>query len=85
MKRLFPIAVLALLALCSCGKDRQCKCVTTDVEDDGILKIVVVDHQMKCDDITEMGFERKEVDQETNTQTLVRYEMHTVSCRDYPD
>ena len=32
-KRILPLAILALLMLASCGKQRQCKCVTTDVPD----------------------------------------------------
>lgn len=82
-KKIIPIAILALLALTSCGKQRQCKCTTTDIPDDGLLKILVVDNQIRCEDITEMGFERKDVDSVSGQQTLSRYEMHTVSCREY--
>lgn len=84
-KKILPLAILVLLALASCGKQRQCKCVTTDVPDDGLLKVLVVDNGIKCEDITEMGFERKDVDSVSGQQTLSRYEMHTVSCRDYDE
>lgn len=82
-KKLLPIAALAVLTLCSCAKERQCKCTTTDAPDDGLLKVLVVDHSMKCDNIKEMGFEHKVVTEDG--QTLERYEMHTVSCRDYAE
>lgn len=83
MKKIVYIAILATLTLASCGKQRQCKCVTTDVPDDGLLKVLVVDNQIKCEDIQEMGFEIKTVTEEG--QTLERTEMHTVSCRDYDE
>ncbi len=82
-KKLLPLAALVSLALCSCGKERQCKCMTTDVPDDGILKVLVVDHSLKCESITEMGFEQKVVTEDG--QTLQRVDMHTVSCRDYAE
>lgn len=82
-KKILAVSVLALLSLASCSKQRQCKCVTTDVADDGLLKVLVVDNGIKCEDIKEMGFEKKDVDTATGQQTLTRYEMHTVSCRDY--
>lgn len=82
-KKIFPIALLALITLCSCSKERQCKCVTTDVPDDGLLKVLVVDHSMKCSNITEMGFEQKVVTE--NGQTLQRVDMHKVSCRDWDE
>lgn len=82
-KKMIPLAALVLLCLCSCSKERQCKCTTTDVPDDGLLKILVVDHSMSCSDITEMGFEQKIVDE--NGQTLQRTDMHTVSCRDWDE
>lgn len=82
-KILFTLAAAVLLTLCSCSKERQCKCVTTDVPDDGRLKIMVVDRGLKCESITEMGFEQKIVDE--NGQTLQRVDMHTVSCRDWDE
>lgn len=83
MKKILPIAIVALLVLTSCSKQRQCKCVTTDIPDDGLLKVMVVDNQIKCEDIKEMGFEIKTVNEDG--QTLERTEMHTVSCRDYDE
>lgn len=83
MKKILPIAIFALLVLTSCSKQRQCKCVTTDIPDDGLLKVMVVDNQIKCEDIKEMGFEIKTVNEDG--QTLERTEMHTVSCRDYDE
>lgn len=83
MKKILPIAIVVLLVLTSCSKQRQCKCVTTDIPDDGLLKVMVVDNQIKCEDITEMGFEIKTVNEDG--QTLERTEMHTVSCRDYDE
>lgn len=83
IKKLLPLAAIVLLTFCSCSKERQCKCVTTDVPDDGLLKILVVDRQMKCDAISEMGFEELTVGD--NGQTLHRVDMHTVSCRDWDE
>ena len=85
MRKITIIAGLLLLVLVatSCSKERQCKCVTTDVPDDGLLRILVVDHSLKCESITEMGFEQKVVTDDG--QTLQRVDMHTVSCRDYAE
>lgn len=74
------VAALALLAV-GCSKEHQCKCVTTDVEDDGLLKYFVVDGSISCDDITEMAFE-EHISVEGGT-SLHRVEVHKVSCRDY--
>ncbi len=82
-KKILPLAALMLLTLCSCSKERHCKCTTTDVPDDGLLKVMVIDRSLKCESITEMGFEQKIVDE--NGQTLQRVDMHTVSCRDYAE
>lgn len=82
-KKLLPLIALALLTLCSCSKERHCKCVTTDIPDDGILRVLVVDHSLKCESISEMGFEQKVVTDDG--QTLQRVDMHTVSCRDYKE
>ena len=84
-KKILAVALMGVFCLAGCSKQRQCKCVTTDVPDDGLLKVLVVDNQIKCEDITEMGFEKKDVDTATGQQTLTRYEMHTVSCRDYDE
>lgn len=81
-------AFLLLAGLClvaaGCGKEHRCKCTTTDIEDDGLLKIITIDGSLGCDDISEMGIENKIVS-EDGVQTLERVEMHTVSCRDYAD
>ena len=82
-KILFTLAATVLLTLCSCSKERQCKCVTTDVPDDGRLKILVVDRSLKCESITEMGFEVMAPGEQG--QTLERVDMHTVSCRDWDE
>ena len=81
-KILLPALLLCAVVFASCGKERQCKCVTTDVPDDGLLKILVVDHSMSCDDIKLMGIEKKSTTTD-GTQSLVREEMHEVSCREY--
>lgn len=86
-KKLLTLCILAVVvALAGCAKDRQCKCVTTDVPDDGKPKILVVDAAMRCSDITQMGFEEKYVDTTDITHpshSLRRTEVHQVSCRDY--
>ena len=81
-KIILPVVMLCALSIVSCGKERQCKCTTTDVPDDGLLKVLVLDGSLSCDDITLMGIERKTTSDD-GTQTIVREEMHEVSCRDY--
>ncbi|MBR1799650.1 MAG: hypothetical protein IJ761_07160 [Bacteroidales bacterium] len=83
MKKTLPFAIALLLSatLFSCSKSHQCKCVTTDIPDDGLLKIMIVDKGMSCDDIRSMAMEQKYV--EDSIQTLIRTEVHDVSCRDY--
>ena len=82
-KILFPaLAVLALFAA-SCAKDHQCKCETTDITDDGLLKIMTVAGSLSCDAISQMGFEVKYVDTASNVQSLRREEVHSVKCIDY--
>ena len=84
MKKLFyMLAVAGVMTLAGCSKEHQCKCVTTDVQDDGLLKVLVVDNNIKCEDISVMGFEIKTTNEEG--QTLERTEMHTVSCREYDE
>lgn len=78
------VAVPALLLLLAgCVKDHQCKCVTENVPDDGALKIMTVGSSVSCDDIKEMSVERHAVDSATNSRSLVRQEVRTVSCREY--
>ena len=77
------VALMTLLAA-SCNKERQCKCVTTDVPDNGLLKIMFVDNGLKCEDITEMAFEEHIVTEDGH-HSLTRTDVHTVSCRDYAE
>lgn len=77
------VALMTLLAA-ACNKERQCKCVTTDVPDNGLLKIMFVDNGMKCENITEMAFEEHIVT-EDGQHSLTRTDIHTVSCRDYAE
>ncbi len=84
-KRILPLMIVALtLALTGCAKEKQCKCTTTDVPDDGLLKVLVDDGGMKCSDITEMAIEEK-VQDENGNYTLRRTEVHKVTCRDYAE
>lgn len=77
------MGLVAVAGLSGCGKEHQCKCVTTDVEDDGLLKYFVVEGSIACEDITEMAFE-EHVATEGGT-SLQRVEVHKVSCRSYGD
>lgn len=83
-KKVFAILLAAgALCLASCGKEHQCKCVTTDVPDDGLLKIMNIDGGLDCEDIHVMGFEVHTTDSVDGSHSLARTEMHDVSCRDY--
>lgn len=82
-KKILPLMIVAL-SLVGCAKDKQCKCVTTDVPDDGLLKVLVVDGSMNCSDIVEMAIEVKDRDENGN-YTLRRTEVHKVKCRDYAE
>ncbi|MBR4772816.1 MAG: hypothetical protein IK010_00110 [Bacteroidales bacterium] len=82
-KKILPLMIV-VLSLAGCAKDKQCKCVTTDVPDDGLLKVLVVDGGMKCSDIVEMAIEVKDRDENGN-YTLRRTEVHKVKCRDYAE
>ncbi|MBO7100928.1 MAG: hypothetical protein J6V98_02780 [Bacteroidales bacterium] len=82
-KKILPLMIVAL-SLAGCAKDKQCKCVTTDVPDDGLLKVLVVDGGMNCSDIVEMAIEVKDRDENGN-YTLRRTEVHKVKCRDYAE
>lgn len=75
--------LVGLMGLSSCSKEHQCKCVTTDVQDDGLLKYFVVEGSISCEDITEMSFE-EHISVEGGT-SLHRVEVHKVSCRSYGD
>lgn len=87
MKRKILIAAGAALLMvlaAACNKERQCKCITTDIPDDGLLKVMVVDNGLKCESITEMAFEQHVVTDEGH-HSLTRTEVHQVSCRDYAE
>lgn len=81
-KLILPMAALALLAV-GCNKEHQCKCVTTDVPDDGRLKLLTVRGDMSCADITEWAVEKHAIDSVTHEQTLIRIDSSKVNCRDY--
>lgn len=82
-KKILPLMIV-VLSLAGCAKDKQCKCITTDEPDDGLLKVLVVDGNMKCSDIVEMAVEVKDRDENGN-YTLRRTEVHKVKCRDYAE
>lgn len=82
-KIMYMMAVAGVLALAGCSKEHQCKCVTTDVEDDGNLKVFVLEGSIACEDIKEMALE-EHVSVEGGT-TLTRVEVHKVDCRSYGD
>ena len=77
------MGLVVLAGLSSCSKEHQCKCVTTDIEDDGNLKVFVLEGSVSCEDITEMAFE-EHVSVEGGT-SLRRVDVHKVKCRDYGD
>lgn len=84
MKKLFyMLAVAGVITLAGCSKEHQCKCVTTDIEDDGNLKVFVLEGSVSCEDITEMAFE-EHVSVEGGT-TLRTVDVHKVNCRSYGD
>ena len=87
MKDMFlslPLAALLFLAA-GCAREHQCKCVTETPPDDGLLKIMVVEGSMNCEDIKEMSFEIHAVDSTNNARSLARRDVRTVSCREYGD
>lgn len=77
------VAVVAAVVAVGCTKEHQCKCMTTDVEDDGFVKLLTVDGSLKCESITEMAEERPAVDSVSGNHTLERVKVHTLSCREY--
>lgn len=83
-KAIYLVAALCLVFV-ACGKEHQCKCTTTDIPDDGLLKLLTIDGGMDCEDIHTMGFEVHYVDSTDGSHSLMRTEMHDVSCRDYAD
>lgn len=82
-KIVFLLAAVGMLTLVGCNKEHQCKCETTDIEDDGNLKVFVVEGSIACEDITEMAFE-EHVSVEGGS-TLQRVEIHKVKCRSFGD
>ena len=80
MKKRYWFLGLILLVLTGCAKDRQCRCVYTEGDDDR-LKVFFVDPAIHCEDITEMAVEEKvTIDGE---HTLQRTDYHSVRCRDF--
>ena len=77
------MALVGMMNMSACSKEHQCKCMMTDVEDDGLLRYFVVDGSIACEDITEMSFE-EHVSVEGGT-SLRRVEVHKVNCRSYGD
>ncbi len=83
-KRIFCLmAAVAALAVAGCAKEHQCKCEATETADTE-QRILTVDGQMKCESITELGFEEKYV-AEDGTHSLRRVQMQKVSCRNYAE
>lgn len=82
MKTRLILPALALLALVAtgCGKERNCECTVEDATYN-YNPLIVVDHSMKCSDITEMALEEKYVTDD-GTHSLHRTEVHQVSCHE---
>lgn len=82
MKTRLILPALALLALAAtgCGKERNCECTVEDATYN-YNPLIVVDHSMKCSDITEMALEEKYVTDD-GTHSLHRTEVHQVSCHE---
>lgn len=72
-----------LLSLAGCAKEHQCKCEATE-SSSSEQRILTVDGQMKCESITEMGFEVKYVT-EGGEHSVRRVDMQKVSCRNYAE
>jgi hypothetical protein len=79
------IIAAAMVMLVACNKERQCKCVYTDVEEDNTLRFIYVDGGMKCESITELAVEKHITDSTSTppTHSLTRVDIHKVSCREY--
>ena len=76
-------AVAVLFLAAGCNKEHSCKCMTTDVEDDGTLKVFVIDGSVDCESITEMAFEEHIAAE--GGGSLERVDVHKVKCRSYGD
>ena len=85
MKRRVWMLVAVCCLLTACSKEHQCKCVTTDVPDNGFVKLLTVGGGLDCESITEWAVEKPAVDSVTQAHTLERVDVHTVSCREYGD
>ena len=85
MKKIMIIAAAAMLTLAACNKERQCKCVYKDVEEDNSLRLIYVDGGLKCESITELAEEEHIIDSTSTPprHSLRRVEIHKVSCREY--
>lgn len=55
-KHLIFLALLPFLFCIGCSKDRNCRCVTTETEQETIIN---ADRGMKCAKITRLGTERQ--------------------------
>lgn len=79
MAKVMVAAALAVVPMLGgCSKEHRCKCVTTNVADDGLLKYFVVEGSIGCDDIKEMSYEVHGID-----VALEEEEVLEVDCRDY--
>ncbi len=85
MKRCVWMLAAVCCLLTACSKEHQCKCVTTDVPDNGFVKLLTVGGGLDCESITEWAVEKPAVDSVTQAHTLERVDVHTVSCREYGD
>lgn len=86
MKKMFYVLAFAgVVMLTGCGKEHQCKCLKTDLEEGAFDEnmVFVLDGSIDCDNITEMAFE-EHVSVEGGT-SLRRVEVHKVKCRSYGD
>ncbi|MCR5445901.1 MAG: hypothetical protein K6E96_09550 [Bacteroidales bacterium] len=79
-KIMLPVLALMTLATIGCGKDRNCECVIEGA-DYNYNPIMVVDHGMKCEDITEMSIEEKYVT-ESGEHSVHHVDVHNVHCHE---
>ena len=74
-KNLIIVLAVSLLTLTGCGKDRLCRCVTTEAEYPEET-MINADNGLSCGKITRLGFERQ------LEGKLVRT-MQPVACEDF--
>lgn len=79
-KVLLPLLALVALTAAGCGKARNCECTVEDATYN-YNPVMIVDHGMRCEDITEMALEEKYV-AEDGTQSLRRIDVHKVHCHE---